>query len=251
MNAVAFAGAAVGLTAIWLAAYRLPFADPRVRQRARLRVSSWTGIQPRYVFTILGTVMYLVLGAAATTVLVLLGGLDPLAPLRWQVSGPGAALTLLAGIGAGALTAFAMSVLHSLPGGARAAQSVSQVRWVAEILALPSRWRWPIPAASAALEEFYFRGVMLFGLLAAGAPVWLAIALPGLVFTAGQLVLTENRLQATVLGISSVVLSVICGLLTYVEASVVPAILIHASFAGYYTNLSAYRGEAAAVSPHR
>ncbi len=250
MKALLFAAAAIGVTALWLAAYRLPFADPRLRQRVRLKVSSWTGIQPRYVFTIVGTVIYLVLGAAAVAALTLLFDLDLVAMLTWRFSGPSAALTLLAGIGASALTAFAMSVLHSLPGGSRAAESVSQVRWVQEILALPSRWRWPIPAASAALEEFYFRGVLLFGLLAAGAPAWVAIVLPGVVFTAGQIALTESRVQAAVLGISSVVLSVVCGLLTMVEASVVPAILIHASFAGYYTNLSAYRGEAA-VSPHR
>ena len=250
MSALVFGAAAAGVTALWLAAYRLPFANPRVRQRVRLSVSSWTGVQPRYVFTILGTIIYLLLGAAAAVALIWLGELDPLAMLAWRISGPGMALTLLAGIGASALTAFAMSVLHSFPAGVRAAESIAQVRWVSEILVLPHRWRWPIPAVSAALEEFFFRGVLLFGLLACGAPVWVAIVLPAVIFTAGQMALTESRVQAAVLGISSVVLSAICGLLTIVESSVVPAILIHASFAGYYTNLSAYRGEAA-VSPHR
>jgi membrane protease YdiL (CAAX protease family) len=201
------------------------------------------------VFSILGTVMYLVLGGAALLTLAQLGRLNPIDLLAWRISGEGAALTLLAGIGASALTAFAMSVLHSLPGRADVPGAVSDVRWVQEILALPGRWRAAIPMVSGALEEFYFRGVMLFGLLATGFPVWAALVITGVIFTAGQVALTESRVQATVLAASSIVLSVVCGLLTIVEGSVLPAMLIHASFAGYYTNMSVRRTAVAANPP--
>jgi hypothetical protein len=249
MTGAAFAGAAILITAAWLAAYRLPFANPRTRQRVRLRISSLTGIPPRYVFSILGTFIYLALGVAALLALARLGELNPLNLLAWKISGEGAALTLLAGIGASALTAFAMTVLHSLPGRADVPATVSDVRWIQEIVALPGPWRTLIPGISGALEEFYFRGVMLFGLFATGLPVWAALVLTGLVFTAGQVALTESRMQATVLAISSIVLSVVCGLLTVVEGSVLPAILIHASFAGYYTNMSVRRAAVVANPP--
>jgi membrane protease YdiL (CAAX protease family) len=92
--------------------------------------------------------------------------------------------------------------------------------------------------ASAAVEELFFRGTVLSGLIGHGATGWAALALSGVLFTAGQVILTEGRLPATVLGLSSVVLSVIGGLLVIVEGSVLPAILVHASFAGYYTQVS-------------
>ncbi|GIH02941.1 hypothetical protein Rhe02_10080 [Rhizocola hellebori] len=248
-RALLFAVAAIGLTAAWLAAYRLPFADPRTRQRVRLAISSLTGLPARYVFSILGTVIYLVLGGAAAYALLRVGRLNPVDLLAWRISGEGAALTLLAGIGASALTAFAMSVLHALPGRADVPTTVADVRWIQEIVVLPRPWRSLIPGISGALEEFYFRGVMLFGLLATGFPVWAALVFTGAVFTAGQVALTESRMQATVLAISSIVLSVVCGLLTVVEGSVLPAILIHASFAGYYTNMSVRRTAVAANPP--
>ena len=227
-----FGAQAVAVTAIWLAAYRLPFSSTRTRQRVRLRLSSLTGVPSKYVFPVLGTVIYLVLGVAAAYVL---GG--PLTLLRWDFSLAAGALTVLAAAGASALTAFAMSVLYAANPRTDIPSAVTGVRWVQEILALPGPWRWIVPAASAAVEEFFFRGVVLMGLLALGAPAWAAIVIAGVLFIVGQLVLTETRAQAVVLGLSSVTISLIGGLLTVVEGSVLPAILIHASFAAYYTNV--------------
>lgn len=231
-------------TVIWLAAYRLPFATPRARQRTRLAIASATGWQPRYVFPILGTFMYLALGIAA----ILVVGEQPWELLRWNVSAESAALTVLAAIGASALTAFTMSLLYTFSPRVNVPAAVSDVRWIQEILALPRRWRWVVPMVSAAVEEFFFRGVVLFGLLAAGAPIWAAIGFAGVVFTVGQIALTERGLQAVVLALSSAVLSLVCGLLSVVEGSVLPAILVHASFAGYYTNMSTRRAAGGTVA---
>ena len=52
------------------------------------------------------------------------------------------------------------------------------------------------------VEELFFRGVFLVGLLAHGAPVWAAVGLSGAVFVAGQVLLTERALAALVLGYS-------------------------------------------------
>jgi len=243
-GAWSFAGLAVAVTAGWLALYRLPWADPRRRQRVRLAVASRTGLPARYVFPVLGTVLYLVLGLVAAAALARLGGVDVLGLLRWRPDGASVALTALAAIGASALTAFGMSLVYAAAPRVDVPGAVASVRWVREILVLPRGWRWAVPMVSAAVEEFYFRGVVLVGMLAAGAPAWAAISVAGLVFTAGQVALTERRLQALVLAVSSAVLSLVCGLLTVVESSVAPALLIHASFAGYYTQTSAQRAAA-------
>jgi membrane protease YdiL (CAAX protease family) len=244
-----FSGFAVVVTAAWLGLYRLPFADPRRRQRVRLAVASRTSLPAKYVFPILGTVVYLTLGLAAAAVLAWRGDVDLLAVLSWEVSWAGIGNTLLAAAGASALTSFAMSLLYAVAPRVDVPAAVSGVRWVQEILVLPRRWRWTVPMISAAVEEFVFRGVLLAGLLAAAAPVWLAIVVSGLIFTAAQVLLTETRLQAFVLAAASVVLSLVCGLLTIVEASVLPALLVHASFAGYYTNTSVQRAAVPAGPP--
>jgi hypothetical protein len=236
-----FTGATVLAVGLWLAVYRLPLRTPRARQRFRLAVASRTGLPARYVFPIVGTAIYLVAGLLTAMALILATSAGWRDPLPWHPDGRGIALTVLAGLGAGALTTFAMTVIYAVKPAVDIPGAIADVRWIQEILVLPRRWRWVVPMASAAVEEYVFRGVALTGLLAAGVPAWWAIGISGAVFTTGQVVLTENRLQATVLGLSSVVLSVVGGLLVVVTGSVVPAILVHASFAGYYTNAGAQR----------
>ena len=224
--------------AIWLAAYRLPLAAPRRRQRFKLAVSSATGMPPRLVFPIVGTLIYLAGAAlAAAAVMLTTGpGLGDVLPigLDWRYL----PMTVLAIAGSASLTAFAMSVLYSVKPTIDIGSSVSSVGWISQILVLPVQWRWIVPMSSAALEEFFFRGVLCGGLLLAGAEPWAAILWSGLVFTVCQALLTESPLQALVLTISSIVISVVGGLLLVITGSVIPAIIMHASFAGFYTNNS-------------
>src|SRR5690606_8588275 len=154
----------------------LPLARPRVRQRVRLAVSSLVGLPPRYVFPILGTVIYLVTGLAAIAAVSLLGPV-PLGPvLAWRVSLPELALTVLVMIGAAAATGFAMSLLYAVRPRVDVPGAVAGTGWIREILVLPPAWRWLVPMSSAAVEEVFFRGVVLVGLLQAGASVPLAVA---------------------------------------------------------------------------
>lgn len=227
---------AVSAAALWLAVYRLPFKNPRTRQRFRLAVSSRLNVPPRQVFPIFGTVFYLVAGIAAIALVSAVSGIDVWQILSWNVSLHGLALTGFAFFGACCLTGFAMSLVYLFRPGVDVPAAVNDVAWIREVMALPARWRWLAPTTSAAVEEMFFRGVLMFGLLAAGAPAWTALAASALVFTVGQTLLTENRLQALVLATSSVVLSTVGGLLLIVEDSVLPAILVHAAFAGFYVD---------------
>jgi hypothetical protein len=241
-----FAGVALLATAGWLAGYRLPLRAPRTRQRFRLWVSSRTGLPARYVFPIVGTAIYLLGGVLAATVALIASDTTFTGVLGWRVSATGLALTLLAVVGANSLTAFAMSIIYAVRPTVDVPGAVTGVRWIQEVLVLPRQWRWFVPMASAGVEEFFFRGVFVIGLLAAGAEPWAAIVIAGAIFTLTQGLLTENRLSALVLTLSSVVLSVVCGLLVVIEQSVLPAIFVHATFAGYYTASSAQRPRATA-----
>ncbi|GIG56447.1 hypothetical protein Lfu02_08190 [Longispora fulva] len=224
--------------AAWLAVYRLPLRSPRTRQRFRLWVASRTPLPGRLVFPVVGTAIYLVAGLLAAGGLAWVAGVRLPGVLSWRVTPHGAATTLLAVVGANALTGFAMGVVAAARPGLDLAGAVTTVRWVQEVGAFGRRWRWVVPMISAAVEEFFFRGVLLFALLGHGTPAWLAVAVAGLVFTTGQVLLTENRTQALVLGLASGALSLVGGLLVLAEGSVLPAVLVHASFAGYYTHAS-------------
>ncbi|BCB75558.1 hypothetical protein GCM10022251_28280 [Phytohabitans flavus] len=250
-DGVVFTAIALAATVVWLALYRLPFRRNRTRQRIRMAVAGRTGLPSKYVFPVLGTVIYLVGGILASVVLLWAGDLGLGGLLAWHVTPHSVGLLLLTAIGASALTAFAMSTLYTVRPGIDVPGAVSSVRWITEILALPRQWRYAVPAASAVVEEFFFRGVFLGGLLATGTPVWAAIAISGAAFTIGQVLLTETALQATVLALSSVVLAVVCGLLVAVEGSVLPAIAVHASFAAYYTQTSARRAAPVAAAVPR
>ncbi|QSB12700.1 CPBP family intramembrane metalloprotease [Natronosporangium hydrolyticum] len=240
-SAWGFAAVASVAAASWLAVYRLPLARRRTRQRFRLAVSSLTGLDPRYVFPVVGTAIYLVAGLLAITAVTWWSGLDLWAVVSWRPTLVEVALTALVALGAAASTGFAMSLVYAVRPQVDVPGAVAGVGWIREILVLPAHWRWVVPMSSAAVEEFFFRGVFLLGLLASGASVPMAVLLSGAVFILGQVVLTERGLAALVLGVSSVVLSVLCGLLVVVTGSVLPAIVVHASFAGFYTNLGTGR----------
>lgn len=226
----------LGAGAAWLALYRLPFAKPRTRKRIKLAVSTKTGVDPRYVFPILGTVIYLVVGLIAMAVVIVGSGPGVSTMFSWDVNLRDLSLTAFAMVGAACLTAFAMSMVYAVSPRVDIPSAVNNVVWIREVMALPVQWRWTIPMSSAAVEETFFRGVLLVGLLAADTPVWLAIAISTVIFTTGQVILTENRLQALVLALSSVVISVVGGLLVVITGSIIPAIVVHAAFAGFYTN---------------
>lgn len=236
-----FTALATAVTVAWLAAYRLPLARPRVRQRFRLAVSSATGLPARLVFPVVGTVIYLLGGLLAIGALTWWGDVPLGQALSWRPTATTAAATVLVAVGAAAVTAFAMGLVYVVRPQADVPGAVADVGWIREVMVLPPRWRWLVPMTSAGVEELYFRGAFLVGLLAHGAPVWWAIGIAGAAFTVGQVLLTERGLAALVLGTSSVVLSVLCGLLVVVADSVLPALLVHSSFAGFYTNLGAAR----------
>lgn len=236
MNPEAWRHIAIALAAavVWLGLYRLPLGAPRRRQRFRLWASTVTGLPPNLVFPIFGTAVYLLggIGAAAAVMGVSGPGLGELLPVAggWDVI----PLTALAVLGTAALTAFAMSVIYVVRPSVDIAAAVNSVEWISQVMVLPARWRWLVPAASAAVEEFFFRGVLCGGLLLTGVPPWIAIAVAGAAFTVTQALLTENGLQALILTLSSVLLSVVGGLLLVVTGSVVPAIVTHAAFAAFY-----------------
>lgn len=194
--------------------------------------------------------MYLVLGALALAALL---ASTPLAPGRlFTVPGPGAALALLlAVLGTSSSTILCVSLLYRLRPRTDVPGEIARIQWIASVLALPRHYRWTVPAAAALFEEVLFRGVVLLGLGALGSGPAFALAFSTCLFAAGQVALVSTRTQAYVLGTSSLVLGAVGGLLTLATGGVLPALVLHMSFAGFYTNLSASPTRAARTTPGR
>ncbi|MER8186878.1 CPBP family glutamic-type intramembrane protease [Kitasatospora sp. NPDC094015] len=250
MSAPAFAALATAVVAGWLALYRLPFDDPARRRRTALWLAGRTGLRPETAFAVFGTAVYLVLGTAALAALL---AATPLAlrPL-FAAPSPGMLLALLLAVfGTSSANILCVSLLYRADPRVDVPGEIARIQWIASILALPRQARWIVPALAALFEEVLFRGVVLLGLGALGAGPLAALLFSSCLFAAGQVALVSTRVQAYVLGTSSLTLGVVGGLLTTATGVLLPALVLHMSFAGFYTNLSAASAPGARTAPGR
>lgn len=224
--------------AVWLGLFRVTYLTVRIHNRIGLWIGGLVGLPGPYAFSVAVTVWYVALGVAAAAVVDLLAARPLLGSLAHRLP-PSAVLAVALGIlGAFSLTAAAMTIITTVRPKVDVASAVSQVRWIEGIMRLPAAWRWAVPMVGATVEELVFRGAMYPALLAHGVGQLPAFAVATGLFTVEQIGLTENLVQAVVIGVSSLVVGGICTLLWNQYHSVVPAIAVHASFAGFYTSLS-------------
>lgn len=234
--------------AIWLMIYRLPFGDPSRRRRIALRLADWSRLRSDVAFAIFGTTLYLILGLSVLLVLMIFAHLR----VATLISAPSLVAfpaLLLAIAGTSSLNVLAISVLYRVKPQINIPEEISQIQWISSILALPQHFRWIIPAAAALVEELVFRGAIFMGLGAVGSGFWLAWMISTILFTLGQIVLVSTPVQGFVMGISSITLGTFGSLLIAATGSIIPAIVLHMSFAGFYTNMSAASASGATRMP--
>lgn len=96
-------------------------------------------------------------------------------------------------------------------------------------------------AAGAAVEELFFRGVLITVLIARlGFAPAVAVAIAGALFCLQQLIQVRTPFQGAVIGAGSLAISLVGGFLVVHAGSVLPAILCHCAFVVFYLR----RGEA-------
>lgn len=234
----------VAVTA-WLALYRLPFADSTRRRRTALWLAGRSGAHPDAAFAVFATALYLTLGLVTLFALALSSSLS-VHQFVGTLTGSDALSLLLAIFGTSSLNILFVSLLYRAKPTADVPGEIARIRWIASILALPGPARWAVPAAAAVVEELVFRGAVFLGLGASGGGFWPACAISTAIFALGQAVLVSTPVQAYVMGTSSLSLGVIGCLLVAATGSILPAVVLHASFAGFYTKVST--GSAGAAS---
>lgn len=245
MTAEWYAVVAAVVVAIWVGVYRLPFGAPARRRRMALWLADGTGLDPDPAFAIFATMLYLTLGLGTFLVLYPLTGLTA-GDLIGTFSAGTAAALLLAVLGTSSLNSLAVSILYRVRPAVDVPGEIARIQWISSILTLPRRARWIIPAAAAAVEEAVFRGVVFGGLASLGAGFWWSSAASTVLFTAGQVVLVSTAVQVTVMAAAGAILGTVGTLLMAGTGSLLPAVILHVSFAGFYTHLSASARGAAA-----
>lgn len=222
--------------ASWLALYRLPFADASRRRRTALWLADRSGGHPDAAFAVFATALYLGLGLAVLFALAVSAHLSAQQFIGTLM--PSDALSLLLALfGTSSLNILCVSLLYRARPTVDVPGEIARIRWIASILTLPGPARWAVPAAAAVVEELVFRGAVFLGLGASGAGFALACAVSTAIFAIGQIVLVSTPVQAYVMGTSSLTLGLVGCLLVAGTGSILPAVVLHASFAGFYTTV--------------
>jgi membrane protease YdiL (CAAX protease family) len=246
MNSAGYALSCAAAVSIWIALYRLPFNDPGRRRRVALWLADRTGFHPDGAFAVFATALYLGLGIVVLLVMFPFSNLA-VGDLLARPDGTTCAALLLAIAGTSSLNILCISMLYRARPRSDVPGEIARIQWISSILTLPRRFRWIIPAAAALVEELVFRGLIFGGMLSLGSSFLVASVISTGVFVIGQIVLVSTPVQAFVMGTSSAVLGTIGTLLIAGTGSIIPALILHMSFAGFYTNMSAGNRRASTI----
>jgi membrane protease YdiL (CAAX protease family) len=209
-------------------------------RRGLFYAMSFTRAQPRAVQSLLlGAIYYtfglLVAALFAAVCRVPVAHLFSWAGFSWPV-------VVLGIVGSISLSGLLVEVGYRFPArraSEQVAEEIRQIPWIKGIEQLPAAVAPLLAALGGALEELFFRGVVLttmtdrYHFSAA-----IAIAIAGFLFCVQQVLQVRTLSQALLMSWSCLSISLIGGLLVTVTGSVVPAILCHASFAVFWVGRS-------------
>lgn len=236
MNGALFTAALLGLVAAWSLAFRLPFRSQGRRQRTSLWLADHLGGTPGASFALFGTVEYALLAGVTAVSLVLLVPDGRLSLLAWagRPTPTVSAAILLAVLGAFSVTGLATSALFLVDPTVDLAREVGSLRWIESAASL-GRWHLTVPIAGAMAEELLFRGVALSLAQASLSGGW-AVLVTAAAFALQQGLLVETAPQLWILVSSALVIGVLGGLLCLVMGSVLPGMVLHLSFVGFFSS---------------
>lgn len=142
-------------------------------------------------------------------------------------------------IGALSLNSLIVCFLIMLPSmrkGKNIGEEVLSIPWIKFVYSVPVSFRWIIVISSAFFEELFFRGFLYIVLREKFPKIGFVIPviIVGFLFALQQMIKTVTIKQKLIIGLSSIVISVIGCLLIEYTGSLIPAFLSHISFVIYY-----------------
>ena len=230
-----FLAVSAAAAALW--GVTLRYVDERSQSFRRLVffVMGFTRRPTGGVRSILLSVVYYGVGLLAALLFTAASGLD--VPFAFSLTAAQAGLLVLGAVGEISLSNILVDLGCRVTGrgGQKQFAELKEIPWIKGLRELPARAAPVFAAMGAAVEELFFRGVLLRILTDKFlvAPL-LAVAIAGALFCLQQLLQVRTAFQALVIGCGCVAISLVGGLLVVLTGSVVPAILCHASFVLFF-----------------
>ncbi len=223
---------------VWLYIFRLSYSSFYFKNRIKLTLSSLFGIPVTYAFSVFETVIYCTLPLLSTIIIAIVGDIR-ISDLFGKVHvGHMLIITSLATISAMSIMAILLIFVMSAHKNIDISTEMSKVRWISGINVFPRKVAWIIPMISACFEEVFFRGAFFNSLIHAGLNIGVTTGIVTLAFVINQCILADTLNQRIILGTSSFAISVV-GCIAYLSCgSLIPSLVMHASFAGFYTNVN-------------
>ncbi len=234
-----FLAATLIVTVLWgHALWYLDERSPALR-RWVFAAMAWTRWRSGEARALILSVIYCGLGLSASLLLSVAFGL----PLAHFVTLPPAHFgpIVLGVVAEISLASLFGSLSSRLNGQGRREQSaeIADIPWMKGLRQLPPIAVPIVAALAGAVEEVFFRGVVLLILTSKlRFPPSVALVLAGTLFLLEQLVQLRTPFQAMIVGGGCVAISLVGGLLVLQTDSVVPAALCHASFVIFFMSPS-------------
>lgn len=227
---------AYGYLLVWLYIFTRSYKDTYTKNKITLMMSTLCGLPASYSYSIFATCLYCLLPTIGTLLVAAVADINILSLFPVSFGLATLATVLLSISAAMSLVAVFVVFIHKLFPRIDIPGEMARIKWIEGIMQTPAKISWFLPLLSATFEEIFFRGALLTGLLTAGVGVPLAIALVTLAFILNQILLASTWTQRLVLGYSSLAISLVGSIAFLASGSIIPSIIMHASFAGFYTS---------------
>ncbi len=121
--------------------------------------------------------------------------------------------------------------------GINTIDEIRKIKWIIGISFLP-KWSMPLAAALGGFfEEIIFRGIfMIVAINQYHIAPWIVIILSVLLFLYDQVIQLDTPAQMCIIGLSSIIISIIGALMVAQTGSVLPAVVAHTSFVIFYAS---------------
>lgn len=229
-----------GCLFIWLFLFKLSYKSMHIKNKITLFMSSVFGLPASYSYSIFATLLYCLLPILSSLAVSRLGGVYipglfaaplSLALITMTVLGVAACMSLLA--------VFVL-ITQKIRPNIQIAAEMANIKWIQGVFQAPAKIAWLLPLLSASFEEIFFRGVFFSALMLSGADPLHALGAVTFAFILNQTLLADTITQRVIMVFSSIAISVVGGVLFLASGSIIPSIIMHASFAGFYTSGSGF-----------
>lgn len=199
-------------------------------------MSTVFGLSPTYSYSLFAAVLYCILPLISSIILSIVAEVPFLGLFSFQFSLQSFLITVLSIAAAMSLVSVFIVISLKLSPRLDIAGEMARIKWIEGIFQTPPKIAWLLPLFSASFEEIFFRGVLLQGLVGNGMSIALSVGVVTFAFILNQVLLTDTWIQGIVLGYSSLAISVVGSIAYLASGSLIPSMIMHASFAGFYTN---------------